>query len=207
MLSKEEAENKLLKIFYDVKLNETREKEPTKAKIADFEETIEHDDLDHYLDIQDDVLKIGIHANSYEHGIPYIAVQMAGDSAIDWKDKYNYNKFNPILITEGIIVFLVFFVAGILEKFSIYAIGLFLIIAETVGFIYFIVQYIKWNKRIVIRFHEFFKNTGIFLPEETIKKYSKLALKNGFVKINHFFQYFIAFLLIGTWISFLTTVL
>lgn len=207
MITKEEAEKKLLKIFYDVKLNQTLEKDPTHAKIAEIEETQEIDDLDHYLDVKDDILLIGMHANSFEHGIPYIAVQMAGDSAIDWKDKFNYNKLTPILITEAIIVFLVFIVAGILEKFSIYAIGLFLIIAETVGFIYFIVQYIKWNKRIVVRFQEFFKNTGIFLPEETINKYSKLALKNGFVKLTHFFQYFIAFLLLGTWIGFLTTVL
>ena len=76
-----------------------------------------------------------------------------------------------------IILFLVFIVAGILDMFSIKIIGILLIIAETGGFIYFIVRYLKWKKRNLVRFKEFFKNTGIFLPEETIKKYE--AAKQG----------------------------
>jgi len=203
MISKEEAEKKLLKIFYDVKLDSIFEENPISAKI-EFEETKKLDDLDDYFNIKDNVLQIGIRAISLEHGIPYSTVQMACDSALKWKDKFNYKKINPILIIEAIVLFLVFIVAGILDIFSIKIVGILLIIAETGGFIYFIVRYLKWKKRNLVRFKEFFKNTGIFLPEETIKKYSKFSLNYITVKTTNFYQYIIALLLLGTWIAYLS---
>ena len=203
MISKEEAEKKLLKIFYDVKLDSIFEENPISAKI-EFEETKKIDDLDDYFNIKDNVLQIGIRAISLEHGIPYSAVQMACDSALKWKDKFNYKILNPILIIEVIILFLVFIVAGILDIFQIKNIGILLIIAETGGFIYFIVIYLKWKKRNLVRFKEFFKNTGIFLPEETIKKYTKFSLNYITVKTTNFYQYIIALLLLGTWIAYLS---
>ena len=60
MISKEEAEKKLLKNFYDVKLDRIFKKNPTSAKI-EFEETKKLDDLDHYLNIKgEDYIKRGL---------------------------------------------------------------------------------------------------------------------------------------------------
>jgi len=201
MISKEEAEEKLLKIFYDVKLDSVFKENPIKAKI-DFEETQDLDDLDQYFNIKDDVLQIGIRANSLEHGIPYSAVQMACDSAKEWKDKFPKKRIESIFILEGVISFLVLIVAGILEHLSIIIIGLLLIISETVGFIYFLVLYSKWKKRVLIRLKEFFKNTGIFLPEETVKKYAKFSSEMRMMDI---VQGFIAFVIALTWFGFIST--
>ena len=55
MLSKVEAEEKLLKIFYDVKLDSIFEENPISAKI-EFEETKKIDDLDDYFNFKDNVL-------------------------------------------------------------------------------------------------------------------------------------------------------
>ena len=67
MISKEEAEGKLLKIYYDVKLDRYFKKNPTVAKIEVFEETKEPDEFDHFYGIKDDELKLGIWANNLEN--------------------------------------------------------------------------------------------------------------------------------------------
>ena len=204
MISKEEAEEKLLKIFYDVKLDSVFKRNPNSTKI-EFEESKDPNDLDHYFNIKDNVLQMGIRAINLEHGIPYIAVQMAGDCAKEWKDKFPHKKLSLIFILEVIISILVLIVAGILDHLSINIIGPLLIISETGGFIYFLVLYFKWKKRIIVRFKGFFKNTGIFLPEETVKRYAKFSLNDNVVRATNFSQCFIAALISLTWFSFIST--
>ena len=52
---------------------------------------------------------------------------------------------------------------------------------------------------------KFFKNTGIILPEETLKEYAKFTLNDNVVKATNFSQYSIAFLILLTWFSFIST--
>ena len=172
MISKEEAEEKLLKIFYDVKLDSYFDLYPTSASIDEFEETKDPDDLDDWYGIKDDKLLIGMWANSYEHGIPFFAVIMAHGSAKHWRQDPLYKHMKLYLITILILPLILAFLVGFIKFYSL--LGAILInIVGTGTMIYFIVLKINWKKRVLIRFRELFENTGIFLPEEKIKKYSK----------------------------------
>ena len=172
MISKEEAEEKLLKIFYDVKLDSYFNLYPTSASIDEFEETKDPDDLDDWYGIKDDKLLIGMWANSYEHGIPFFAVIMAHGSAKHWRQDPLYKHMKLYLITILILPLILAFLVGFIKFYSL--LGAILInILGTGTMIYFIVLKINWKKRVLIRFRELFENTGIFLPEEKIKKYSK----------------------------------
>jgi len=172
MISKLEAEEKLLKIFYDVKLDRYYKKNPTRANIDIFEETKDPDHLDQIYRIKEGELVICMRANSYEHGISYTAVHMAHNSAKHWSEDplskllKLYYLFNYALLV--IFINLVIF----LEYFSLFE-AILINISGTGVLIYFIVLKIKWKKRVLIRFRELFENTGVYLPEEKIKQYSK----------------------------------
>ena len=47
-----------------------------------FEETNDPNPSEHFYKVKDDELVIAMWANSYEHGIPFFAVNMAHDSAL-----------------------------------------------------------------------------------------------------------------------------
>jgi len=200
MISKNEAEENLLKIFYDVKLDQNLKKKPTHVKIVEFEETQDLNDLDHYYNIKDGILQIGIRANSLEQGIPFIAVHMASDSAKKWHEEYLSNHWGSFFIFECTIFLIMMLVILILKYYPGKLIGILIDIIGTGIFTFFFVYHIKWKKRILVRFKGFFKNTGIILPEEILKKYAKKTLNDLEMKTTDFSQYFIAFLLILNWI-------
>ena len=188
MISKEEAEEKLLKIFYDVKLDSYFDLYPTQAKIVDFEETKEPDDLDDWFGVKDDILQIGMWANSYEHGIPFFAVIMAHDSAKHWREDPLGKHMKLYIYSHLILPMILMTLVGFVRLYSL--VGAILInILGTGIIIYFIVLKIKWKKRVLVRFRELFENTGINLPEEEIKKHSKsrfsdiigISILQGFV--------------------------
>ncbi len=201
MISKEEAEEKLLKIFYDVKLDRYYKKNPTHANIDIFEETKDPDHLDQLYRIKDDELVICMRANSYEHGISYTAVHMAHNSAIHWREdplskiKKLYYLFNLILLT-------IFINLGIFLRYFSLLEAVFINIMGTGVLIYFIVLKINWKKRVLFRFRELFENTGIFLPEEKIKSYSK-SLFLDILQLN-LFQGSTIFFILVSWVFIFT---
>ncbi|QEE14559.1 hypothetical protein DSAG12_00372 [Promethearchaeum syntrophicum] len=197
MVSKEEAEEKLLKIFYDVKLDSYFDLYPTSAKIVDFEETKDPDDLDDWFGIKDDTLNIGMFANSYEHGIPFFAVIMACDSAKYWRED-SLRKRMKLYINSHLIIPLIFMtLVGFIRLYSLIG-AILLNILGTGIIIYFIVLKINWKKRVLIRFRELFENTGINLPEEEIKKHSKSRFSD-LIGIT-ILQGFVIFLFVISWV-------
>jgi len=197
MISKEEAEEKLLKIFYDVKLDVYFKKNPTRANIKDYEETKDPDDLDHWYGIKDDELLIGMWANNYEHGISYIAIQMAFDSAKMWREDFYCRHVNFFSCMHLIIPLMTILFGRIIKDYSLIAAILINIVGNGVLIYFFVLTY-KWKKRLLVRFKGFFENTGISLTEETFKNYSKSPL-SGFY-ITYFFQCFIVLLIALSWL-------
>lgn len=197
MISKEEAEEKLLKIFYDVKLDSYFKKSPTNANIKDFEETKDPDDLDEWYGIKDDKLQIGMWANSYEHGIPYFAVNMAFDSAKIWQED-SLSRHMKLFSYLHLIIPLITIIMGYFIKFHSLLVAILINIIGTGVLIYFFVLSFKWKKRVLIRFKKLFDATGINLPEEMFKKYSKLRLSA--FHITYLFQCFIIFLISLSWV-------
>ncbi|QEE14561.1 hypothetical protein DSAG12_00374 [Promethearchaeum syntrophicum] len=172
MISKEEAEEKLLKIYYDAKLDSYFDLYPTSASIEEFGETKDSDEFDSWYCIEDDKLLIGMWANNYEHGIPYFAVIMAHGCAKNWREDPLAKHMKLYAYSHLIIPIILIFLVGFISLYS--RIGAILINLLGIGIIiYFIILKIKWKKRVLIRFRELFGNTGIYLPEEKIKKYSK----------------------------------
>ena len=195
MISKEEAEQKLLKIFYDVKLDSYLKKNPTHANIDMFEETIDPNPSEHFYKVKDDELVIAMWANSYEHGIPFFAVNMAHDSALHSRDDIFSKNLKLYLLLHCILPFITIFFAMYIDLYSLFG----AIIINLIGtgvLIYFIVLKIKWKKRVLIRFWELFKATDVILPEEKLKNYSKTLFRDIFLIINaiHGFTIFILFL-------------
>ena len=195
MISKEEAEEKLLKIFYDVKLDRYLKKNPTHANIDMFEETNIPDPEEHFYKVKDDELVIAMWAKNYEHGIPFFAVNMAHDSAIHWREDIFSKYLYLFIIFHCILPFITLFFSNYFNLYSIAG----AIIVNVIGtgvLIYFIVLKIKWKKRVLIRFRELFKTTGVFLPEEKITYYSKSLFLDISVISNaiHGFTIFILFL-------------
>ena len=145
MISKEEAEEKLLKIFYDVKLDNYFNLYPTSASIDEFEETKDPDDLDDWYGIKDDKLLIGMWANSYEHRIPFFAVIMAHGSAKHWRQDPLYKHMKLYLITILILPLILAILVGFIKFYSL--LGAILInILGTGILIYFIGLKINWKK-------------------------------------------------------------
>ena len=202
MISKLEAEEKLLKIFYDVKLDRYLKKNPTHANIEQFEETKDPNHLEHFYMVKGDELVIAMWANSYEHGIPFFAANMAHDSAIHWREdtfsKYLYLIFTFHCILPFISMFFTFSV-------NVYSpIGAIIINVIATGvLVYFIIIKIHWKKRVLILFRGLFKSTGVFLPEEKIKYYSKFLFFDIFIIFNAIHGC-TAFLLFISWGSIFT---
>jgi len=167
MLSKVEAEEKLLKIFYDVKLDSYLKKYPTHVNIDMFEETKDPNHLEHFYKVKDDELVIAMWANSYEHGIPFFAVNMAHDSAIHWREDTFSKYLYLFIIFHCILPFITLFFANYFNLYSLTG-GIISNLIGTGILIYFIVSKIKWKKRVLVRFKELFKTTGVFLPEVSI---------------------------------------
>jgi len=197
MISKEEAEEKLLKIFYDSKLDNCFKKNPTKANIQDFEETKDPAEFDHWYDIKDDELKIGMWANNYENGINYVAVQMAFDSARMWKGDFLTKHINTFSCLSLIIPLMTVLFGRLIKVYSPIA-AIIINIIGTGVLIYFMMLTFKWKKNLLVRFKEFYEDTGIILSEETFKIYSKSPL-NTFV-ITYLFQCLIVFLIFLSWV-------
>jgi len=223
MISKEEAEGKLLKIFNDVKLDRYFKKNPTVAKIEVFEETKEPDEFDHFYGIKndelklgiwannlengiayiavqmafDDELKLGIWANNLENGIAYIAVQMAFDSAKMWREDFYCRHVNLFSCLYLIIPLMTILFGRIIKDYSLIAAILINIVGNGILIYFFVLTY-KWKKRLLVRFKGFFENTGISLPEETFKNYSKSPLSALY--ITYFFQCFIVLLIALSWV-------
>jgi len=182
MISKEEAEEKLLKIFYDVKLDRHFKKKPTHANIDMFEETKDPEHLEHLYFIKGNELVIAMWVNSYEHGIPFFAVNMAFDSAKSWRED-PFKKYIVIYILVSLI--LPFLVIGLTLTTKLYLVKIAIDLAGLEIFILLLFLKRRWKKRVQKRFKEFFKNTNITLSEQKIKKYSKLLfvenlILNGF---------------------------
>ncbi|QEE14558.1 hypothetical protein DSAG12_00371 [Promethearchaeum syntrophicum] len=195
MISKEEAEEKLLKIYYDVKLDRYLKKRPSHANIDMFEETNIPDPEEHFYKVKDDELVIAMWANNYEHGIPYFAVNMAHDSALHWNEDIFSKYLKLYILFHTILPFITFILAMLVKSYSLLG----AIIIDIIGtgiLIYFIILKINWKKRVLLRFRELFKNTGIFLAEERIKYYAKKLFLDAFVIINaiHGFTVFILFI-------------
>ncbi len=201
MISKEEAEEKLLKIYYDVKLDRYFKKNPTHANIKDYEETKDPGDLDHWCGIKDDELLIGMWANNYEQGISYIAVQMAFDSAKTWHEDL-ICRHVKLFSYLHLIIPIITMILGYFIKFHSLLGAILINIIGTGVLIYFFVLTSKWKKRVLIRFKELFEATSIHLSEETFKEYSKLPLSA--FKLTYIFQCFIVFLLFLSWVFALT---
>ncbi|MHA1623926.1 MAG: hypothetical protein ACTSWH_02225 [Promethearchaeota archaeon] len=197
MISKEEAEGKLLKIFNDVKLDRYFKKNPTVAKIEVFEETKEPDEFDHFYGIKNDELKLGIWANNLENGIAYIAVQMAFDSAKMWREDFYCRHVNLFSCLYLIIPLMTILFGRIIKDYSLIAAILINIVGNGILIYFFVLTY-KWKKRLLVRFKGFFENTGISLPEETFKNYSKSPLSALY--ITYFFQCFIVLLIALSWV-------
>ena len=197
MISKEEAEEKLLKIYYDVKLDTYFKKNPTRANIKDFDETKDPDDLDHWYGIKNDELLIGMFANSYEHGVPYIALQMAFDSAKMWREDFLSRHMKLFSFLHLIILLITMIFGFFIKSYSLIAAILINIIGTGV-LIYFFALSFKWKKRVLVRFKELFEATSIYLSEDTFKKYSKLPLSA--FHITYFFQCFIVLLISLSWV-------
>ena len=195
MISKEEAEEKLLKIFYDVKLDNYLKKKPTHAIIDMFEETKDPNHLEHFYKIKDDELVIAMWANNYGHGISFFAANMAHDSAIHWRDDIFSKYMKLFLIFHCILPFITMFLGMYVKSYSLFG-AIIINLMGTGVLIYFIVLKVKWKKRVLIRFRELFKTTGIFLPEEKLNYYSKTLFRDIFLIINaiHGFTIFIFFL-------------
>ena len=198
MITKEEAEEKLLKIFYDVKLELYYKKNPTKAIISEFEETQDPDDLDYFYRIEGDELNMGIRANSFEQGISYIAVHMARESAKEWREEFLSCHWGSFFILQVGISLIMMITVLILKFFPVIRVGIYINIIGTGVLIYFFVSYFKWRKRVMVRFKEFLNDAGIFLPEVTLKRYSKKAFFD--IPITNFSQGFIAVLIILCWV-------
>ncbi len=195
MISKIEAEEKLLKIFYDVKLDRYLKKNPTHANIDMFEETKDPNHLEHFYKIKDDELVIAMWANNYEHGISFFAANMAHDSSIHWREDSLSKYLKQFLLIHSILPFITIFFVMYVDLYSLFG----AIIINLIGtgvLIYFIVLKIKWKKRVLIRFWDLFKATGVILPEEKLKYYSKTLFRDIFLIINaiHGFTIFILFL-------------
>lgn len=109
MISKEEVEEKLLKIFYDVKLDNYFKLYPTHANIVEFGETKDPDEFDDYFGIKEDELQIGMWANSYEHGVPYFAVIMVHGSAKHWGQDPLYKHMKLYILTHLILPLIMMF--------------------------------------------------------------------------------------------------
>ncbi|QEE14560.1 hypothetical protein DSAG12_00373 [Promethearchaeum syntrophicum] len=201
MISKLEAEEKLLKIFYDVKLDRYLKKTPTHANIDMFEETKDLNHLEHFYKVKDDELVIAMWANSYEHGIPFFAVNMAIDSAESWRGD-PLSKYLIIYTISHMLLPLIFFFLGyIIKSKSLFgAILINLIVTGVI--IYFVVLKNNWKKRVLIRYREFFDDTGISISEEKFKQYSK-RLYNDFSSFNTI-QCFAFFLLLLSWVIIFT---
>ncbi|MHA1562777.1 MAG: hypothetical protein ACTSPA_11695 [Promethearchaeota archaeon] len=195
MISKVEAEEKLLKIYYDVKLDRYHKKNPTHANIDMFEETKDPNHLEHFYKVKDDELVIAMWANSYEHGIPFFAVNMARESAINWGDDILSKYRKLYLFLNSILPFVSLFISFSVRLHTPLGAIITTLIATGV-LIYFLVLKINWKKRVVFRFRDFFKNTDIFLPEEKLNRYSKTHFSEIFLIINiiHGFTIFVLFL-------------
>ncbi|MHA1623924.1 MAG: hypothetical protein ACTSWH_02215 [Promethearchaeota archaeon] len=199
MISKVEAEEKLLKIFYDVKLDRYYKKNPTRANIDIFEETKDPDHLDQLYRIKEGELVICMRANSYEHGISYTAVHMAHNNAKNWRDD-PLNKLMtlyklihmilPLIILLNFLFYVRFYSLFIVVLIDILGTGI---------IIYFIVLKIKWKKRVIFRFRELFETTGIFLSEEKIDLHSR-SLFYELIMIN-MLQGFTILTLLISWVS------
>ena len=195
MISKEEAEEKLLKIFYDVKLDRYLKKNPTHANIDMFEETKDPSHLDHFYKVKGDELEIAMWANSYEHGIPYFAVKMSKKSAIHWGEDILYRNRKLYILFNSILPIISMFISFSVRLYT--ARGAIITTSIFTGvLIYFIFLKINWKKRISVRFRDFFKNTDIFLPEDKLKLYSKKFYSEIIFIINiiHGFSIFVLFL-------------
>lgn len=197
MISKEEAEEKLLKIFYDVKLDSYFNLYPTRADIDEFEKTKDPDEFDSWYCIKDDELLIGMWANSYEHGIPYFAVIMAIGSAKHWRQDPLYKHMKLYLLTHLILPLIFMFLVFFIRLYSLFG-AILINIVGTGIIIYFIVLKINWKKRVLTRFRELFENTGIYLPEEKIKKYSKSHFPD--IMAINIIQCFTIFLFFFIWV-------
>ena len=195
MITKVEAEEKLLKIFYDVKLDSYLKKNPTHANIDQFEETKDPNHLEHFYKVKDDELVIAMWANSYEHGIPYFAVKMARESAIHWSEDILFKYMKLYILFNSILPLLSIFISFSIRLYTPLGAIITTSIATGVLF-YFIVLKLNWNKRVLVRFKDFLKNTDIFLPEEKLKQYSKNSYSEIILIINliHGFSIFVLFL-------------
>jgi len=196
MISKEEAEEKLLKIFYDVKLDSYFDLYPTSANIKDFGQTKDPDDLDDWFGITDDSLQIGMFANSYEHGVPFFAVIMAYDSAKFWRKDPLYKHMRLYIYSQLIFPIILMSLVGFIRLYSLFG-AILINLLGTGMIIYFIILQIKWKKRVLIRFRKLFANTSINLSEEKIKQYAKGRFTE--VVLIGVLQGFIIFLLAISW--------
>ena len=202
MISKVEAEEKLLKIFYDVKLDSYLKKNPTHVNIDMFEETKDPNHLEHFYKVKDDELVIAMWANSYKHGIPFFAANMAHDSAIHWREDPLSKNMKLYLLFHFILPFIIIFLGMYVKLYSLFGAIIINLIGTGVLF-YFIVLKIKWKKRVLIRFRELFKTTGIFLPEEKLNYYSKTLFRVIFLIINAIYGFTIPLLFIS-WVIIFT---
>ena len=200
MISKEEAEEKLLKIFYDVKLDHHYKKKPTHANIDTFEETKNSNRLGHYYKIEGDELVIAMWATSYEHGIPYIASKMAKDSAKHYRKDF-FSKHMNLFVLSHLIIPIITMSVGLLTYQDLPPIAIIINILGSCTLIYFIILAFKWKKRTLIRLKELFKNTGIVLSEEKSRKYLRLDFLDGGAL--SFMQGIIFLISIMSWVVFI----